>query len=54
MQHIEFMGSKVINYPNAFAGYPVYHSMYDDFVWMKLFGDPGFHRHVAGTIITSP
>ncbi|EPS58906.1 hypothetical protein M569_15905, partial [Genlisea aurea] len=27
--------------------YPVYHSMYDDFVWMKKFGDPGFHRHVA-------
>nr|XP_016451838.1 PREDICTED: probable glutamate carboxypeptidase 2 isoform X1 [Nicotiana tabacum] len=28
-------------------GYPVYHSMYDDFVWMKKFGDPMFHRHVA-------
>lgn len=27
--------------------YPVYHSMYDDFVWMKKFGDPLFHRHVA-------
>ncbi|KAK6774460.1 hypothetical protein RDI58_029699 [Solanum bulbocastanum] len=27
--------------------YPVYHSMYDDFVWMKKFGDPMFHRHVA-------
>ncbi|CAK9172715.1 unnamed protein product [Ilex paraguariensis] len=29
-------------------GYPVYHSMYDDFIWMKKFGDPMFHRHVAG------
>nr|XP_011468171.1 PREDICTED: probable glutamate carboxypeptidase 2 isoform X1 [Fragaria vesca subsp. vesca] len=28
-------------------GYPVYHSMYDDFVWMEKFGDPSFHRHVA-------
>lgn len=28
-------------------GYPVYHSMYDDFVWMEKFGDPFFHRHVA-------
>lgn len=28
-------------------GYPVYHSMYDDFIWMKNFGDPMFHRHVA-------
>lgn len=29
------------------GGYPVYHSMYDDFIWMKKFGDPMFHRHVA-------
>ncbi|GAB4839007.1 Lysosome-associated membrane glycoprotein 1 [Ancistrocladus abbreviatus] len=29
------------------GGYPVYHSMYDDFVWMKEFGDPMFQRHVA-------
>ncbi|KAI8565454.1 hypothetical protein RHMOL_Rhmol03G0260600 [Rhododendron molle] len=28
-------------------GYPVYHSMYDDFIWMKKFGDPMFQRHVA-------
>ncbi|KAG0488875.1 hypothetical protein HPP92_007686 [Vanilla planifolia] len=27
--------------------YPVYHSMYDDFVWMQKFGDPLFHRHAA-------
>ncbi|KAL7137574.1 hypothetical protein ABFS83_10G101800 [Erythranthe nasuta] len=29
------------------GGYPVYHSMYDDFTWMKKFGDPMFQRHVA-------
>jgi hypothetical protein len=29
-------------------GYPVYHSLYDDYVWMEKFGDPGFRRHVAG------
>ncbi|MBA0575963.1 hypothetical protein Golob_024120 [Gossypium lobatum] len=29
------------------AGYPVYHSMYDDYTWMEKFGDPIFHRNVA-------
>ncbi|KAG8491519.1 hypothetical protein CXB51_014891 [Gossypium anomalum] len=29
------------------AGYPVYHSMYDDYTWMEKFGDPMFHRNVA-------
>ncbi|PIN14330.1 Transferrin receptor and related proteins containing the protease-associated (PA) domain [Handroanthus impetiginosus] len=29
------------------GGYPVYHSLYDDFIWMKKFGDPTFQRHVA-------
>ncbi|KAJ0031470.1 hypothetical protein Pint_13293 [Pistacia integerrima] len=28
-------------------GHPVYHSMYDDFVWMEKFGDLLFQRHVA-------
>jgi N-acetylated-alpha-linked acidic dipeptidase len=27
--------------------YGVYHSMYDDFFWMKKFGDPTFEYHVA-------
>src|ERR1700691_5115189 len=27
--------------------YGVYHSMYDDFYWMKKFGDPAFEFHVA-------
>jgi N-acetylated-alpha-linked acidic dipeptidase len=32
----------------AFSGdYGVYHSLYDDFYWMKHFGDPGFAYHVA-------
>ncbi|XP_020573516.1 probable glutamate carboxypeptidase LAMP1 [Phalaenopsis equestris] len=31
--------------------YPVYHSMYDDFLWMQKFGDPLFHRHVAAANI---
>ncbi|KAG7984173.1 hypothetical protein I3843_04G144900 [Carya illinoinensis] len=29
------------------GGYPVYHSMYDDFIWMEKYGDPMFRRHVA-------
>ncbi|WCJ42581.1 Glutamate carboxypeptidase 2 [Euphorbia peplus] len=32
-------------------GYPVYHSMYDDFVWMKKFGDPMFQRHIAAASV---
>jgi N-acetylated-alpha-linked acidic dipeptidase len=32
----------------AFGGnYGVYHSIYDDFYWMKHFGDPTFEYHVA-------
>ena len=27
------------------SGYPVYHSIYDNFRWMSKFGDPGFHCH---------
>ncbi|KAG2600553.1 hypothetical protein PVAP13_5KG526700 [Panicum virgatum] len=30
-----------------FEEYPVYHSLYDDYVWVERFGDPLFHRHVA-------
>ncbi|ONK79109.1 uncharacterized protein A4U43_C01F3030 [Asparagus officinalis] len=33
------------------GGYPVYHSLYDDFVWMQKFGDPLFQRHVAAASI---
>ncbi|CAJ1976392.1 unnamed protein product [Sphenostylis stenocarpa] len=33
------------------GGYPVYHSLYDDFVWMEKFGDPMFQRHVAAASV---
>ncbi|KAD4180239.1 hypothetical protein E3N88_28830 [Mikania micrantha] len=33
------------------SAYPVYHSMYDDFVWMNKFGDPLFRRHLAAASI---
>ncbi|KAM3351143.1 hypothetical protein ACQJBY_023257 [Aegilops geniculata] len=29
------------------SGYAVYHSLYDDFIWMEKYGDPMFRRHVA-------
>ncbi|KAH7651215.1 N-acetylated-alpha-linked acidic dipeptidase protein [Dioscorea alata] len=32
-------------------GYPVYHSLYDDFLWMKNFGDPMFQRHIAAASV---
>ncbi|KAH9320054.1 hypothetical protein KI387_021823, partial [Taxus chinensis] len=28
-------------------GFPVYHSLYDNYMWMAEFGDPLFHRHVS-------
>jgi len=33
-----------IHFGNVF---PVYHSLYDDYIWMAKFGDPLFQRHVA-------
>ncbi|XP_077246597.1 peptidase M28 family protein [Tasmannia lanceolata] len=27
--------------------YPVYHSIFDDFLWMTKYGDPEFQRHLA-------
>ncbi|KAK3016478.1 hypothetical protein RJ639_007727 [Escallonia herrerae] len=43
VQHIGVPSADV-----SFGGaYPVYHSMYDDFIWMQNFGDPMFKRHVA-------
>ncbi|CAI0628572.1 unnamed protein product [Linum tenue] len=43
VQHIG-VASLEVTYGGA---YPVYHSMYDDFVWMEKFGDPMFRRHIA-------
>ncbi|XBH90123.1 hypothetical protein VPH35_081874 [Triticum aestivum] len=34
-------------------GYPVYHSLYDDFVRVEKFADPGFCRHVAASTTTA-
>ncbi|KAJ1688094.1 hypothetical protein LUZ63_019484 [Rhynchospora breviuscula] len=33
------------------TGYPVYHSIFDDYSWMQKFGDPMFQRHVAAASI---
>ncbi|XP_024528345.1 probable glutamate carboxypeptidase LAMP1 [Selaginella moellendorffii] len=33
------------------TSFPVYHSLYDDYNWMKGFGDPLFQRHVAMSAI---
>ncbi|KAJ7563130.1 hypothetical protein O6H91_03G097800 [Diphasiastrum complanatum] len=33
------------------ADYPVYHSLYDNYNWMKKFGDPCFQRHVAASTV---
>jgi N-acetylated-alpha-linked acidic dipeptidase len=43
---LDFAGIPAIDL--AFSGdYGVYHSVYDDFYWMKHFGDPTFAYHVA-------
>ncbi|KAI4380007.1 hypothetical protein MLD38_006241 [Melastoma candidum] len=44
---VQHLGIPAADFSYETGGYPVYHSLYDDFVWMKQFGDPGFHRHVA-------
>lgn len=31
--------------------YPVYHSLYDNYLWMEKFGDPGFKRVIAASSI---
>lgn len=30
------------------SDFPVYHTAFDSYDWMTNFGDPLFHRHVAG------
>ncbi|KAK8597717.1 hypothetical protein V6N13_095117 [Hibiscus sabdariffa] len=32
------------------AGFPVYHSMYDDYTWTENFGDPMFKRNIAASV----
>ncbi|KAL4284781.1 hypothetical protein GQ457_16G002970 [Hibiscus cannabinus] len=33
------------------AGFPVYHSMYDDYTWTENFGDPMFKRNIAAASV---
>ncbi|CAM0882797.1 unnamed protein product [Alopecurus aequalis] len=47
IQHVGIPSSNMV----FGEGYPVYHSLYDDFVWMEKFADPGFRRHVAAASI---
>jgi N-acetylated-alpha-linked acidic dipeptidase len=43
---LNFLGAPVVDM--AFGGpYGVYHSIYDNHVWMSKFGDPGFRYHAA-------
>jgi N-acetylated-alpha-linked acidic dipeptidase len=43
---LDHLGIPVID--TGFSGpYGVYHSVYDNFRWMDLYGDPGFHYHAA-------
>jgi N-acetylated-alpha-linked acidic dipeptidase len=45
---LNFLGVPIADL--SFTGpYGVYHSVYDNHVWMKKFGDPGFERHVRMT-----
>ena len=43
---LNFLGVPVVD--TSFTGpYGVYHSIYDDHLWMERFGDPGFQYHTA-------
>jgi N-acetylated-alpha-linked acidic dipeptidase len=45
---LNFLGVPVVD--ATFTGpYGVYHSVYDNHLWMQKFGDPGFLRHTAMT-----
>src|SRR5262249_20500620 len=45
---LNFLGVPIADM--SFTGpYGVYHSIYDNHLWMKKFGDPGFERHVRMT-----
>ena len=43
---LDHLGIPVLD--TGFGGpYGVYHSVYDNFRWMDVYGDPGFHYHAA-------
>jgi N-acetylated-alpha-linked acidic dipeptidase len=45
---LNFLGVPIVDM--SFTGpYGVYHSVYDNHLWVKKFGDPGFVRHAAMT-----
>ena len=45
---LNFLGVPIVDM--SFNGpYGVYHSVYDNHLWMQKFGDPGFVRHAAMT-----
>jgi N-acetylated-alpha-linked acidic dipeptidase len=45
---LNFLGVPIVDM--SFTGpYGVYHSVYDNHLWMQKFGDPGFARHAAMT-----
>jgi N-acetylated-alpha-linked acidic dipeptidase len=45
---LNFLGVPIVDM--SFSGpYGVYHSVYDNHLWMQKFGDPGFIRHAAMT-----
>jgi N-acetylated-alpha-linked acidic dipeptidase len=45
---LNFLGVPIVDL--SFSGpYGVYHSAYDNHLWMQKFGDPGFVRHAAMT-----
>lgn len=50
LQHVGIPAAD-ISFGGDVAAYPVYHSLYDDFIWMKKFGDPMFQRHVAAASV---
>lgn len=50
LQHVGIPAADIA-FGGDVAGYPVYHSLYDDFVWMEKFGDPMFQRHVAAASV---
>ncbi|KAK7272736.1 hypothetical protein RJT34_29542 [Clitoria ternatea] len=50
VQHVGIPAADIA-FGGDIAAYPVYHSLYDDFVWMERFGDPMFQRHVAAASV---
>ncbi|XP_031272138.1 probable glutamate carboxypeptidase LAMP1 isoform X3 [Pistacia vera] len=44
---VQHIGIPAVDMSFGKGPHPVYHSMYDDFVWMEKFGDLLFQRHVA-------